>query len=317
MAPALPSRASRRHDRGSGTARLRAERRPSRADRSPSGPQRYPRPHPRLPAGSRERPALRTAPRRRPGGIPEAVRGPPQGLARRLRCPPGARGIRPPQGDPRRRGTAACGQRRLRRGRPPPGDDPPAAERSDARGPLAFPAADHPSSQAPARSAACRTAWPAPSRTQPRAPSHPLNARSAAHAPSTRADTHPACGHAARPPPRSGHGHDIDTLWAYRDRGALDEPHTQLVDRHRTLANAQIGVTFYLKLLNRLTSGEFPVDGALFVRIDRTVDQLEEAANARDAAAQEVLAALEPIEAAAAASTSDEGRLSTDDRAAL
>ncbi|MDV6288087.1 hypothetical protein R2F25_09565 [Streptomyces sp. UP1A-1] len=112
-------------------------------------------------------------------------------------------------------------------------------------------------------------------------------------------------------------GHDIDTLWTYRDRGALDEPHTQLVDRHRTLANAQIGVTFYLKLLNRLTSGEFPVDGALFVRIDRTVDQLEEAANARDAAAQEVLAALEPIEAAAAASTPDEGRLSTDDRAAL
>ncbi|MEV5048657.1 hypothetical protein AB0N20_29665 [Streptomyces griseoincarnatus] len=112
-------------------------------------------------------------------------------------------------------------------------------------------------------------------------------------------------------------GHDIDTLWAYRDRGVLDEPHAQLVDRHRTLANAQIGVTFYLKLLNRLTSGEFPVDGALFVRIDRTVDQLEEAADARDAAAQKVLAALEPVEAAAAASTSDGGRLSTDDRAAL
>lgn len=81
-------------------------------------------------------------------------------------------------------------------------------------------------------------------------------------------------------------GHDIDTLWAYRDRGVLDEPHAQLVDRHRTLANAQIGVTFYLKLLNRLTSGEFPVDGALFVRIDRTADQLEEAADARDTAAR-------------------------------
>lgn len=111
-------------------------------------------------------------------------------------------------------------------------------------------------------------------------------------------------------------GHDIDMLWTYRDRGALDEPHTQLVDRHRTLANAQIGVTFYLKLLNRLTSGEFPVDGALFVRIDRTVDQLEVATDARDAAAQKVLAALEPIEAAAA-STPDGPPLSTDDRAAL
>ncbi|MGW4550266.1 hypothetical protein ACWEN4_28575 [Streptomyces violaceorubidus] len=112
-------------------------------------------------------------------------------------------------------------------------------------------------------------------------------------------------------------GHDIDTLWAYRDRGVLDEPHAQLVDRHRTLAKAQIGVTFYLKLLSRLTSGEFPVDGALFLRIDRTVDQLEEAAGTRDAAAQKVLAALEPIEAATTASPSDAGQLSTDDRAAL
>ncbi|MFE5077676.1 hypothetical protein [Streptomyces halstedii] len=111
-------------------------------------------------------------------------------------------------------------------------------------------------------------------------------------------------------------GHDIDTLWAYRERGVLDEPHAQLVDRHRTLASAQIGVTFYLKLLNRLTSGEFPVDGALFVRIDRTVDQLEETADARDAAAEKVLAALEPIEAAAP-STPDKGPLSTDDQTAL
>lgn len=79
-------------------------------------------------------------------------------------------------------------------------------------------------------------------------------------------------------------GHGIDALWAYRDRGALDEPHAQLVDRHRTLANAQIGVTFHFKLLNRLVSGEFPVDGALFVRIDRTVDQLEVATDARHAA---------------------------------
>ncbi|MER6723152.1 hypothetical protein [Streptomyces halstedii] len=111
-------------------------------------------------------------------------------------------------------------------------------------------------------------------------------------------------------------GHDIDTLWAYGERGVLDEPHAQLVDRHRTLADAQIGVTFYLKLLNRLTSGEFPVDGALFVRIDRTVDQLEETADARDAAAEKVLAALEPIEAAAP-STPDKGPLSTDDQTAL
>ncbi|MBT2509236.1 hypothetical protein J7I98_25810 [Streptomyces sp. ISL-98] len=115
-------------------------------------------------------------------------------------------------------------------------------------------------------------------------------------------------------------GHDVDTLWAYRDRGVLDEPHVHLVDQHRELAQAEIGVIFYLKLLNRLSSGEFPVDGALFERIDRTVDQLEEAADVRDAAARRVITALEPIEAAAATATaSAPGRrpLSTADQAAL
>ncbi|MFJ1730173.1 hypothetical protein [Streptomyces sp. NPDC088254] len=107
-------------------------------------------------------------------------------------------------------------------------------------------------------------------------------------------------------------GHDIDTVWAYRDRGVLDEQHAHLVDRHRELAKAQTSVTFYLRLLNRLSSGEFDVDIALFTRIDRTVDQLEEAA-----AARAVLAALEPIEAAAAASAPDARQLSTDDQAAL
>ncbi|KUO04589.1 hypothetical protein [Streptomyces caeruleatus] len=112
-------------------------------------------------------------------------------------------------------------------------------------------------------------------------------------------------------------GHTIDTLWAYRDRGVLDEPHAHLVDRHRELAKAQTGVTFYLRLLSRLSSGEFDVDAALFTRIDRTVDQLEEAAAARDAAARKVLAALEPVEAAAAASGPGAKPLSTDDQAAL
>ncbi|MEV7145408.1 hypothetical protein AB0O05_02775 [Streptomyces sp. NPDC093084] len=109
-------------------------------------------------------------------------------------------------------------------------------------------------------------------------------------------------------------GHDIDTLWAYRDRGVLDEPHARLVDRHRELVTAQTGVTFYLRLLNRLSSGEFDVDDALFTRIDRTVEQLAEAADTRDTAARAVRAALEPIEAAAAP---DGKQLSTDDQAAL
>ncbi|MCX5395618.1 hypothetical protein [Streptomyces sp. NBC_00102] len=112
-------------------------------------------------------------------------------------------------------------------------------------------------------------------------------------------------------------GHDLDTLWAYRDRGVLDEQHTVLVDRHRHLAQAQTGVVFFLRLLNRLSSGEFDIDTALFARIDRTVDQLEEAADARDAAAQEVLLALEPIEAAATSQAPDTRELSTGDQAAL
>ncbi|WP_245237337.1 hypothetical protein RFN58_04000 [Streptomyces iakyrus] len=47
------------------------------------------------------------------------------------------------------------------------------------------------------------------------------------------------------------------------------------------------------------------------------MDQLEEAADARDAAARDVLAALEPIEAAAASVAPDAQQLSTDDPAAL
>ncbi|MEU4030578.1 hypothetical protein [Streptomyces anulatus] len=109
-------------------------------------------------------------------------------------------------------------------------------------------------------------------------------------------------------------GHDIDTLWTYRDRGVLDEPHAHLVDLHRELAKAQTGVVFYLKLLNRLSSGEFEVDAALFTRIARTTDQLEQATGTRAAAAQAVIAALDPIEAA---STHDARTLSTDDQAAL
>ncbi len=113
-------------------------------------------------------------------------------------------------------------------------------------------------------------------------------------------------------------GHDVDTLWAHRDRGVLDEPHARLVDRHRELAQAETGVTFYRTLLHRLSSGEFPVDEALFARIERTVDQLEEAADVRDAAARRVIAALEPIEAAARTAPAAGGEpVSAADQAAL
>lgn len=97
-------------------------------------------------------------------------------------------------------------------------------------------------------------------------------------------------------------GYDIDTLWSLRDRGLLDEPYAVLVDRHRELVAAETRLIFCRTLLHRLAGGEFPVEAALFESIDRTVDQLEEAADTRDAAARRVMTALEPVETAADAS---------------
>ncbi|MET9294358.1 hypothetical protein [Streptomyces sp. NPDC003077] len=94
-------------------------------------------------------------------------------------------------------------------------------------------------------------------------------------------------------------GHTIDQLWQHRDRELLAEPHARLADAHRALVQAGHAVTFYRVLLQRLASGEFPVDQALFTRLDRTVRQLKEAAATRDECHQQVEHALTPIEAAA------------------
>ncbi|MER7986523.1 hypothetical protein ABTY53_13110 [Streptomyces noursei] len=113
-------------------------------------------------------------------------------------------------------------------------------------------------------------------------------------------------------------GHDVGTLWDHRDRGLLDEAQNLLADRHRALAQAETAVTFYRTLLHRLSNGEFPVDAPLFERIGRTVDQLEGAAAARDAAEHLVLAALEPIEVAARiARPGNQAPLAVADQAAL
>ncbi|MGP9017618.1 hypothetical protein ACT1U9_04305 [Streptomyces sp. BR1] len=94
-------------------------------------------------------------------------------------------------------------------------------------------------------------------------------------------------------------GHSIDRLWQHRDRDLLDEPHTQLADAHRALVQAETTVVFYRSQLSSLSSGEYPVDGALFERIERTVALLEDAARTRDERQAHAVAALEPIEAAA------------------
>ncbi|MFI1183601.1 hypothetical protein ACH4UT_29220 [Streptomyces sp. NPDC020799] len=94
-------------------------------------------------------------------------------------------------------------------------------------------------------------------------------------------------------------GHSVDQLWEHRDRGLLDAPRARLVDVHRSLVQAETSVTFYRVLLHRLSSGEFLIDEALFARIDRTVGQLKDAVAARGECEREVLAALEPVKAAA------------------
>ncbi|MFI6289354.1 hypothetical protein ACIBCM_32195 [Streptomyces sp. NPDC051018] len=113
-------------------------------------------------------------------------------------------------------------------------------------------------------------------------------------------------------------GRSVDTLWDQRDRSLLDEPLAALVDAHRALAQAVTGVTFYRVLLHRLASGEYPVDGALLERIDRTVGQLEKAVAQRDGLRTTVLAALETVEAAARTTPSVTAvELSPQDQAAL
>ncbi|MBC2878080.1 MULTISPECIES: hypothetical protein [Streptomyces] len=113
-------------------------------------------------------------------------------------------------------------------------------------------------------------------------------------------------------------GRSVDQLWEHRDRGLLDEPHRRLVDAHRSLAQAETSVTYHRVLLHRLSSGGFPVEAALFARIDRTVDQLKQAAVTRDERQQHLVAVLEPLETAAREHASFDGReMTAPDVAAL
>ncbi|MFC8198946.1 hypothetical protein ACFUTV_26655 [Streptomyces sp. NPDC057298] len=82
-----------------------------------------------------------------------------------------------------------------------------------------------------------------------------------------------------------------------------------------TSSGASGDVTFHRARLARLLSGEFPVDQALFARIERTVDQLTHAIEERDAEQAKAAAALEPIEAAAPRQATQQA--STKDFAAL
>ncbi|ALC26971.1 MULTISPECIES: hypothetical protein [Streptomyces] len=94
-------------------------------------------------------------------------------------------------------------------------------------------------------------------------------------------------------------GRSVEELRQQRDDGLLDPPHTALADAHRDLVAAERDIGFYRLRLARLASSDLPVDQALFARIDRTLDQLAQAARRRDAKQTTAAAALEPIEAGA------------------
>ena len=95
-------------------------------------------------------------------------------------------------------------------------------------------------------------------------------------------------------------GYTVDRLWRDHDRGLLDEQIESVAAAHRSLSSAEQSVTFYRVLLQRLASGEYPMDSALFDRIGRTVKQLQEAVRIRGARETELSDVLEPVEANAA-----------------
>ncbi|MFI0119868.1 hypothetical protein [Streptomyces globisporus] len=94
-------------------------------------------------------------------------------------------------------------------------------------------------------------------------------------------------------------GRSVEELRQHRRDGLLDAPRTALADAHHDLVAAERDVGFYRFRLARLASSDLPVDQALFARIDRTLDQLAQAARRRDAKQVTAAAALEPIEAGA------------------
>ncbi|MFG3348685.1 hypothetical protein ACGF1Z_26955 [Streptomyces sp. NPDC048018] len=112
-------------------------------------------------------------------------------------------------------------------------------------------------------------------------------------------------------------GFTVDRLWRDHDRGLLDEQTASVAAAHRALVEAEQSVTFYRVLLQRLASGEYPLDPVLFPRIDRTVEQLKEAVRIRGARETDLSDVLDPVEATAARSPAGHADLKARDIAML
>ncbi|MEW1699060.1 hypothetical protein ACIQCR_31365 [Streptomyces sp. NPDC093249] len=92
-------------------------------------------------------------------------------------------------------------------------------------------------------------------------------------------------------------GRTVDRLWRDHDRGLLGEKTACLAAAHRSLRDAERSVTYYRVLLQRLASGDYPMEPVLFPRIDRTVEQLKEAVRVRGARETDLAGILELVEA--------------------
>ncbi|WP_282697843.1 hypothetical protein [Streptomyces sp. CC208A] len=112
-------------------------------------------------------------------------------------------------------------------------------------------------------------------------------------------------------------GFTVDRLWRDHDRGLLDEQTARIAAAHRSLSDAERSVTFYRVLLHRLSSDEYPMEPALFPRIERTVEQLKEAVLIRGARETDLSDVLEPVEATSARSPAGHTDLKARDLAML
>ncbi|MCY0932553.1 hypothetical protein OTB20_41835 [Streptomyces sp. H27-H1] len=91
-------------------------------------------------------------------------------------------------------------------------------------------------------------------------------------------------------------GRSIEALWQLDDSKLLAEPVSSLVHAHRALAKAQSALVFNRVQIQRLTSGQFEIDGSVLTRIDRGLVQLKESVATRDLLLSEALTLLAPLE---------------------
>ncbi|MEU9939068.1 hypothetical protein [Streptomyces lavendulae] len=100
-------------------------------------------------------------------------------------------------------------------------------------------------------------------------------------------------------------------------RGLLPAERAELAAAHQDLVTAESAVTYHRDVLQRLSSGTYPVDATLLERLRRTVHDLTQATTARDSQHTRTAAALEAVKAAAPTAAPADNELTAHDFAAL